>query len=423
MKKLLYITPEFPPSNALGSRRALNIVRHIGRDDWQPVVLTSTVSELRNDPQLESLVPDNLLLYRQFNRRQAVKPVHTGKKKKKPSPLARWLEQRGPYYIPFDEHMWNLPHAFRISRQLVRKHRPDLILVNADPWSGLLLGHKLSKWSGIPWIADLRDPWSLHAFKMQLRPAIIRSVIRYYESMFFHSASRVVLNSQQCCEAYRAHFAGSIDSSHLTWIRNAFDRGIYRPPTGTTQNRIFSLHYFGSFRIYADPDPLFQLLSAFIRKHNLSPAEIELVLYGEQRPRDMNLAAETGLHDYIRICPSVSVRDAMINLETASLLMLVEGPNRKLQLPVKLYDYLACGKPILALSDNPELNMILHTTSSGLVADYHNLQDGVDKLDQLYSGAADGQLHFISGEIENYAVDQQIRDFTRLFNEVLEDDL
>lgn len=420
MKKLLYISPQFPPNNAVGARRALNIARHLNRDDWQLLVLTTPVPASRLDPQLEPLVPDDVLLFPDFDSKRPGKPGQNGNKRKKQSSFSRLLEQRGPYYIPFDEHMWHLPHAFRISRKLVSQHRPDLVLVNADPWSGLWLGHRLSRWSGIPWIADLRDPWSLHSFKMQLRPAIIRAVIRHYESVFFHSASRVILNTQQCSEAYRVRYAESIDSDRFVFIRNAFDRDIYHLPQGIKRDDIFSLHYFGSFRVYADPDPLFRLLTAFIHKRSLAPSDIELVLYGEQRERDMNLARETGLHDYIRLRPSVSARDALVNLHTASALVLLEGPNRKLQLPAKLYDYLACGKPILAISDNPELNMILNTTSTGLVADYNDMHDSLDKLDQFYTGVAGRQLRFISEEIGKYAVDQQISQFTGLFNEVLE---
>lgn len=417
MKTLLYITPRFPPSNAIGARRALNIARHIDRDDWRLIVLSAPVPSSHFDPQLESLVPPDVLVSQQFCRRQnddARLPVRN----RKPSAIARLIAERGPYYIPFDEHMWHLPHAFRVAKHLVHEYSPDLILVNADPWSGLLLGHKLSKWSGIPWIADLRDPWTLHSFKMRLRPAIVRTVIRYYESLFFHSASHIVLNTQQCCEAYRNHYAATINGNRMTWIRNAFDREIYRPSSADpADNRIFSMHYFGSFRIYTDPDPLFHLLTAFIQKHKLTPADIELVLYGEQRQRDLDLAAESGLIDYIRLHPAVSVRDALLYLERASVLVLVEGPNRKLQLPAKLYDYLAAGKPVLALSDNQELDSILHRTSTGIVAGHDDLQDGLDKLELLFTNSHD--LRFIRNEIEKYAVERQIREFTALFNQVL----
>lgn len=420
MKTLLYITPHFPPSSAIGARRALNIARHIDRNEWKLVVLSAPVPSTRRDPQLESLVPSDVLLSQQFNRKQSGTDKPPDRERKPSSSIIRLVAEKGPYYIPLDEHMWHLPHAFRAAKQLVSEHRPDLILVNADPWSGLLLGHKLSKWSGIPWIADLRDPWTLHSFKMQLRPAPVRAVIRYFESRFFHSATRIVLNTQQCCEAYRNHYAAKINSKRMTWIRNAFDLGIYRSPAAITTNHIFSLHYFGSFRIYTDPDPLFHLLKTFIQKRRLTPGEIELVLYGEQRQRDLDLAAATGLMDYIRLYPAVSVRDALLKLATASVLVLVEGPNRKLQLPVKLYDYLAAGKPILALSDNPELDSILRSTSTGMVTGPDDMQDGLDKLELLFTGCQD--LHFVSSEIEKYAVDRQISEFTTLFNQVLAGD-
>jgi hypothetical protein len=47
--------------------------------------------------------------------------------------------------------------------------KPDLIWSTGDPWSGLWLGHKLSKDLKKPWIADFRDPWTLSGLSLRKR--------------------------------------------------------------------------------------------------------------------------------------------------------------------------------------------------------------------------------------------------------------
>jgi hypothetical protein len=39
MPTVLLITPYFPPMSVVGAKRPLNLVRHLPRFGWQPVVL------------------------------------------------------------------------------------------------------------------------------------------------------------------------------------------------------------------------------------------------------------------------------------------------------------------------------------------------------------------------------------------------
>ena len=75
---------------------------------------------------------------------------------------------------PLGEHALDLPHALRAARTLLREHRPDVILVNADPFAATLLGARLARESGVPLILDLRDPWALCELRRPMRPAISR---------------------------------------------------------------------------------------------------------------------------------------------------------------------------------------------------------------------------------------------------------
>lgn len=417
LNNFLLISPKFPPSNAIGSKRALNIVRHLPRYGWHPVVLAAPALQQECDNSVMKLLPVNTIVSYQFTS-VLPEPSRPKQRTSNKTSLSKIIADRGPYYTPFDQYLSQVPAAIRAGKQLIRQYKPRLILVNADPWSGFIVGNSLSKWANIPWIADLRDPWSMHTFKMSLRPWLIRFLINYFESVFFHNAAKVILNTRMCSIAYQKKYRATLDNEHFTYIRNAFDPACYDKPQDSGGKNIFSLHYFGSFRNYQGPGHLFELFRQFVQKYKLNPDEAELVLYGEQREEDLQLIQNMKIPAYIRLHESVSLTDTLFCLHYASVLVLIEGPNKRLQLPAKLYDYLAAKRPILALSDNDELAEIIHTTGSGLVANYHDPDDAMRKLERLY---LDRNLSWRFNEtgIINYSVDKQAGKFSGIFNEII----
>ena len=415
MKQVLLISPYFVPSLDIGAKRALNLVRYLRSFGWDPLILASPCNDLNRDSCLEQLLPDNLYVCHKFgpSARHSNPEIIT----KSINPLFKKLDEKGSYYTPFDQFLWYVPSAISAGKRILNRNNIRAIMVNADPWSGFIVANYLAKYADIPWVADLRDPWSIHTFKMSMRPAITRYLIDTFESAFFHSAAKVILNTELCCQAYRNKYCTTLDATRFTYIRNAFDPSIYRPveilpPTGK-----FSLHYFGSFRSYLDPEPLFKLTRQFITKHGHKSENMELVFYGKQRSQDIELARKFGLAGYIRYQDRVGLREMLLHLKSASVLLLVEGPNRRLQLPAKLYDYLAAKRPILALSDNPELNNIITETASGVSANFFDPEDCMQQLEYLYFNS-EKACKFKDIKINEYRVETQIERFSNILNEV-----
>lgn len=417
MNNFLLISPKFPPNNAIGSKRALNIVRHLPRHGWRPVVLAAPASQHESDNSVMQLIPENTIVSYQFTS-LFNKPSVAKKRTPNNISIIKKIADRGPYYTPFDQYLSQVPTAIRAGKKLIRQYQPRLILVNADPWSGFIVGYYLSKWANIPWIADLRDPWSVHDYKMSLRPWLIRFLINCLESVFFHNAAKVILNTRLCSIAYQEKYKATLDNNHFTYIRNAFDPECYDEPQGSVDMNTFSLHYFGSFRNYQGPDHLFELFRRFVQKYKINPGETELVLYGEQREEDLKIIKNMNISSHIRFHESVNLRETLFSLRNASVLLLVEGPNKNLQLPAKLYDYLITKRSILALTGNNELTEIINITGSGLVANYHDPDDAMKQLERLYLDRKK-PWQFNDIEINKFSVGKQAEKFSRIFNEII----
>jgi hypothetical protein len=384
MRRFLLISPYFPPSPVIGVKRALNLVRHLPAQGWDPVVLAAPPEGSQRATDLQALVPASTVVSRRYGGPFLGPPAPS----RSPSAARSAAESTDPralrrkFLTPFDRYVWFTPFALAEAIRLVRRHRPEVIVVNADPWSGLLVGHLLHRATGLPWIADLRDPWSLHPHKMALRPAISRDVVRRCEEAFFRSAAKVVLNAESAWAAYVDAYAGRIPTGRFTYIRNAYDETIFEPCAASPPSR-FTLSYFGSFKPFVHSTAILEGFARFVSAGALTPESARLQIVGGHVP-DAELSRH-GLEPYVDRRPSVPLTRAQHVLKASSALMLVVEPNTPL-VPGKLYDYLASRRPIVAISDNAEVSGILRETGAGLAVPHGDSAGTAQALDDVFSG-------------------------------------
>ncbi len=397
MRTLLLIAIFFPPIGEVGSKRPLHLVRHLPKHGWQPVVLAGDPAIEKADPALAGFIPAGTTVRYAFGRvaesptpdrpwerrsrdpggrdgresRAADDRPTSGAAQPRPGregePSGRGRGRGISYLDPFDRYLKAIPAGLAAAREMIREFRPAAISVCADPWSALLAGSMLQRETGLPLIADLRDPWSLHAGKMALRSPPTRAVIRFLERRAFRRAARIVLNTERCRDLYRAEFAGRLPAERFEAIRNAFDRELFtaaepkRPPA-------FTLLHYGDFRSFVPGAPLLAGFARFVAAEQLTPEAARIVVTGPARQEEAALAQSLGLTPFIEYRAAVPYADTLAVLRAADVLVLANGNDAPV-IPSKLYDYLAARRPILSLSAEPESNRIVTETSSGMVAD------------------------------------------------------
>ncbi|MEZ4465060.1 MAG: glycosyltransferase [bacterium] len=397
MGTVLLISPYFPPMGVSGAKRALHLVRNLPAEGWRAVVLAARPVNERPDPsQLQDIPPEAVVDYG-FNGRarpllkawsERRKGSNSKEKAAKPAagrggwPRPAWWPQDASFLTPFDRYLLDVPAGLRAARRLVRQHRPDVIHVSADPWSPLIVARQISREFRVPLVVDFRDPWSQHAGKMALRPAPAQAALRAFEAALFAGAARVVLNTEACRDAYVAAYAGRLPAERFTAIRNAFDEGLFAPGEPTPRSA-FTVAYFGRFRRFVEPDALFDGFSRFVRAEGLAPGEATLQIIGGISPEHRERAHAFGLAGYLEVTPPVPFRHSLPVLQSAHVLALVINPESHLQIPGKLYDYMAARRPILAVSANAEVDGILARTGTGLSARHGDAADIADKLRRL----------------------------------------
>jgi hypothetical protein len=321
---------------------------------------------------------------------------------------------------PLDQYMWDIPFLIGRATRIARDESVRAIVVNADPWSGLVVGAAVARRLELPLIADLRDPWALHPRRQPRRTAITRAAVLDLERRLLRRANRIVLNTEHCAAAYRDHYAGDIEEERFTFIRNAFDASIYHAPIPSGREG-FAIHYFGTVGSGRDPSDFYVGFARFLRELGPAAADVKIVFHGDAGPTEDPRVEELGLQPHIEIVPHAPLRDTLRRLHEADILLLIEGEERSLQLPAKLYDYLAAERPILAVGAHAELADILERTGAGVSTGCGDGPDAVARrLRDLYLGRRDS---FVTDDkaMDEFRADAQAMRFRQLLEEIVEE--
>lgn len=139
MRKVLLISPHFPPDSTAGTHRVRLLAPHLARYGWEPTVLTCRTDayEGQLDPVLASFTPSSL----RVERAGAIPP--------------RWTRRIGIG----DLGLRSLPGLWRAASRLLRAESYDAIFITIFPAYPALLGPWLVRRFGVPLVLDYQDPW------------------------------------------------------------------------------------------------------------------------------------------------------------------------------------------------------------------------------------------------------------------------
>src|SRR3989339_1511834 len=122
-----------------------------------------------------------------------VKPgfIKSGNGKSKFSERAS-LFIRSNLFIPDPKMLWISPSARFLVKHL-KKSPVDVIVSTGPPHSMHLIAKRVSKATGIPWLADFRDPWTkIYTFKYMGYSAPVVAIHKMLEKSVVKSADAIV---------------------------------------------------------------------------------------------------------------------------------------------------------------------------------------------------------------------------------------
>jgi len=136
------------------------------------------------------------------------------------------------------------------------------------------------------------------------------------------------------------------------------------------QQRCLVLHLgdlYGGRRV----DTFCQAVQNLVRSGKINPGSLTILFLGNNDPSILKaacqLAPELTQSKYIEFRDRVSWQEGQKLLAEADLLLIIQGNHRGVT--AKFYEYLATGKPILAIVREGPLGAMLRATGAGLSAD------------------------------------------------------
>ena len=394
MVNILVIAGEYPPLKTIGRIRSAKFVQHWHNAGHNPVVLTLHYdkTEPHYEDSLQDEIPAGIKVYRVKNakredtllnlikslrRAKAVNPQQQQSQSTstqttaKPANLSlkdrliigykslfrHWLD------IPDDYVVWAkdcLPQAL----ELIKQHNIDVIYTSLPPFSACKLGYQLKQQTGLPWVVDYRDLWTGDVLREWIHPLRGRYET-HLERKYVRHADAVVTVSQQKTDFVKALLNQPNQQYHT--ITNGYDPESfnYLAPSAKADTALFNIVYCGRLfknrKGYAFLHALGQIST---EKPELTQ-QVKLHFYGDIAP-EINaeydkLIAQYQLQQQVIRHGDVSFEQAKQAQVDADMLLLIvdTGATSDGVIPGKLFEYIACNKPIFALSDATATNEIL----------------------------------------------------------------
>lgn len=394
MKKVLVITYYWPPSGGSGVQRWLKMQKYLAEFGWLPVIYTADNAEYPvEDASLQADVrPDTVVLrknitepysfYKKFlglKKSNKIKAGFITEKKKTgwKENLSIWI--RGNFFIP-DARCWWIRPSVRFLLKYTAEHPVDAIISTGPPHSMHLIGMKLHRKTGIPWVADFRDPWTdIDYFpELKLTAASFRKHLRL-EREVLETADKVVTVGSFLVQNLQQHGAKQVEL-----VYNGFDFSL--PKTRTPQPGKFVIAHLGVIPASRNAENLWQALRELLDELDGFANDLELQLTGQVDVSVVESLNAHGLQPYVKLIPYLPYAEAAEAQRSAAVLLLLinNTPQAKGILSGKLFEYLAANRPILAVGPaDGDVASILQETQAGHIAGFDD-KNGMKTIVENY---------------------------------------
>jgi hypothetical protein len=429
---ILLVAYHFPPSAAVGGRRAANFASALTSLGWRVRVVTIP------DRSVEQLDPGRLaavtgipidtapvwptvisLLTAALKFRRRTPPAATATAPPPPrtasaiqsESMARRVRRyvMSFAFLPDGEKGWCVPAIAGAVRQ-IRQHHLQWFMTSCPPYSVHLVGLMVRALTGARWIADFRDPWMTTGSK-RLYPTCAASLAieSWLERRVVEHADLVMFNVERLRDAYRARYA-HVTADKFVFIPNAITAG-----SGGAAPRLFerfTICYTGSLYVGRSPEPVFQAVSRLIQAGAITPEAIRILLVGQCRSIDgtptERVVTRYGLESIVEVRDFVPYAEAF-ELVRMSHLALLLAPNLAYQIPAKVYDYLGAGTRILAIAEEGGTADLLRETAAGSAFASGNV-DGIAAfiLDELGSASSSRPRRTSLGRLEAESLTKEL---------------
>jgi glycosyltransferase involved in cell wall biosynthesis len=453
-KKFLLIAYAYPPKDVVGALRPYRISKYMPAYGWVPEVITAKLPQEKERNNASKLsMPDGIRIHKVNNcdlfsflknngsktKKKILKSKHIALankfqnedltyQKKAPKRLIDKIKGCliGLVSTPDRQVFWGLSLLFYGVCLLLKKSvKFTLIITTSPPHSSQVFGCLLAKIFSKPHIMDLRDPWTdvYRGYKSKFRNCLEGRLEKWVIS---NSASVI-----SCTEGYtqilQRRFP-ELPKSKFQTVTNSFEEDKFEV-VPKIESKKFTIAYLGIFYPRRNPYCFFKALGIWLQRNAKYTDNIEFRIIGKCDPTTLAMIKRHNLEKIVRITGRLPHEKAIEMTKSADLLLLATGTGDdtpKGWVPSKLYEYMACGRPILANIPDGQASDIIKKTKSGFLI-HKDDPDAIMKiLDQEYLKKTGNEekkdlLPFLQNrnEVFKYGNKYCIKRFVKIFESVV----
>jgi glycosyltransferase involved in cell wall biosynthesis len=431
MKKVLIITYYWPPSGGAGVQRWLKFAKYLPQYGWEPIIYTPENPDFAiEDQSLQKDVSKNMTVIKKRiwepyeiyktiigkkGQKVNVSFAEAGKKQGFIHKLA--LSVRGNFLIPDPRCFWIRPSVHYLEEYL--KDNPvDAIISTGPPHSMHLIGLRLHRKTTIPWIADLRDPWTNIDFYRELNLSWLADKIHHRkEKQVLSEANAVVSVTPTWCREL-----SEIANRPVSLVHNGYDEEDIVQVNDLIDSD-FSIVHIGSINAARNPNVLWMALNELLQEVPELKKNLKIKLVGNVEPVVFADIEQYHLTDYIVKIGYLSHAEAITFQQTSQLLLLLinNTPNAGGILTGKLYEYMASARPILAIGPvQSDIATLLKETQAGSIVGFDDVAGMKSVILDFFEKYKFGKLNSKASGYQQYSRKAQCGVMAKLLNTVSE---
>ena len=280
---------------------------------------------------------------------------------------------------PIGHDVRRIPRLTARIHRLLGEVRPDVVMASGAPWEPVVATALAARARRVPFVADLRDPWSFGPVAAR-RPAPLRALETSIEGLVLGSAAAVIVTS----EATRAGYEALGVARRVERVRTGFDPTVDFVPRRAAP---VTFVHFGNCYGQRDTRPYLRALAALAKKRALGAGEVRLLNLGRVAAPDLSLARALGVEALFEHRTVLPYSEGLGLLAGSDLALLPGFGEEPWFVPGKLYDHLLVRVPTLAAGASLEVARLLEETGLG----WAHARDDVAGLTRRMEDALDAR--------------------------------
>lgn len=359
MKKILFLTRNFPPLVTSGSSRAWKLALHMPEFGWEPIVIAPhDITGLDDEhPAGQPAVVPKMTVHRTGKPLNAAVLDSSGKSslaRGKPVASMQSVKSRisGIFTNDPEGVEWD-KIAAQLIEQLMKDH-PDIEMIYAQgpPLNPLLLALDVARKHHLTLILDIIDPVD-HAVIEPGGMSSMQTNMARIEERILMSGVTIITPTRVLKEYFLKKYQGRLAHDDITIVHHGYDgEALVCRPSGNQKSPVMRWAFYLERVLKSDLKIIVKGLEAFAAGEGYVPGAAEFIFFGEAARDIVRYVKKTKLASLIDVRDCSTVCQEIEICRTADVFCSVLGKDalNSVYMPERLIDVLGLNKPLFAIA-------------------------------------------------------------------------